>query len=70
MSQVGTGYLDAEIQYDDDGEEIEDLLLGDGYGIYGCDEGEMVGAIADIVKHDERQAERQKAKDNYPVMKQ
>ena len=43
----------------------------DGYGVYGCDEGEMVGASwVDIVKHDERQAERQKAKDNYPVMKQ
>ena len=66
---AGTGYQDGEYpEYDDDGEEIEDSAYEcDGYGSYGCDEGEMVGASwVDIVKHDERQAERQKAKDNYP----
>ena len=66
---AGTGYQDGEYpEYDDDGEEIEDSAFEcDGYGMYGCDEGEMVGASwLDIVKHDERQAERQKAKDNYP----
>ena len=66
---AGTGYQDGDYpEYDDDGEEIEDSAFEcDGYGMYGCDEGEMVGASwVDIVKHDERQAERQKAEDNYP----
>tara|TARA_B100000963_G_scaffold29685_1_gene22044 strand:+ start:198 stop:2426 length:2229 start_codon:yes stop_codon:yes gene_type:complete len=66
---AGTGYQDAEYpEYDDDGEEIEDSAFEcDGYGSFGCDEGEMVGASwVDIIKHDERNAERQKAKDNYP----
>ena len=66
---AGTGYQDAEYpEYDDDGEEIEGSAFEcDGYGMFGCDEGEMVGASwVDIIKHDERNAERQKAKDNYP----
>ena len=66
---AGTGYQDAEYpEYDDDGEEIEGSAFEcDGYGMFGCDEGEMVGASwVDIIKHDERRAERQKAKDNYP----
>ena len=66
---AGTGYQDAEYpEYDDDGEEIEDSAFEcDGYGMFGCDEGEMQGASwVDIIRHDERNAERQKAKDNYP----
>ena len=66
---AGTGYQDAEYpEYDDDGEEIEGSAFEcDGLGMFGCDEGEMVGASwVDIIKHDERNAERQKAKDNYP----
>ena len=65
----GTGYQDAEYpEYDDDGEEIEDSAYEcDGWGNYGCDEGEMMGASwVDIIKHDERNAERTKAQDNYP----
>ena len=65
----GTGYQDAEYpEYDDDGEEIEDSAFEcDGWGMYGCDEGEMVGASwVDIIRHDERKAEKQKAQDNYP----
>ena len=65
----GTGYQDAEYpEYDDDGEEIEDSAFEcDGWGNYGCDEGEMMGASwVDIIKHDERNAERTKAQDNYP----
>ena len=66
---AGTGYQDAEYpEYDDDGEEIEGSAYEcDGYGMFGCDEGQMVGASwVDIINHDERRAERQKAKDNYP----
>ena len=65
----GTGYQDAEYpDYDDDGEEIEDSAYEcDGWGMCGCDDGEMMGASwCDIVKHDERNAERKKAQDNYP----
>ena len=62
----GTGYQDAEYpEYDDDGEEIEDSAFEcDGWGMYGCDEGEMVGASwVDIIRHDERKAEKEKAQD-------
>jgi len=65
----GTGYQDAEYpEYDDDGEEIEDSVFEcDGWGMYGCDDGEMMGASwVDIIKHDERKAEREKAKADYP----
>ena len=65
----GTGYQDAEYpEYDDDGEEIEDSAFEcDGWGMYGCDDGEMMGASwVDIIKHDERKAEREKAKADYP----
>ena len=35
--------------------------------MFGCDEGEMVRASwVDIIKHDERKAEREKAKADYP----
>ncbi len=66
---AGTGYQDAEYpEYDDDGEEIEGSAYEcDGHGMYGCDEGEMVGASwVDIIQHDERNAEREKAKADYP----
>ena len=65
----GSGYQDAEYpEYDDDGEEIEGSAFEcDGVGMFGCDEGEMVGASwVDIIKHDERKAEREKAKADYP----
>jgi len=55
----GTSYMDGD--YDND----EDSCYG--WGNYGCDQGEMENASwVEIVKHDERNAERQKAKDNYP----
>tara|TARA_Y100000768_G_scaffold144159_2_gene107533 strand:+ start:37924 stop:40362 length:2439 start_codon:yes stop_codon:yes gene_type:complete len=66
---AGTGYQDAEYpEYDDDGEEIEGSAYEcDGHGMFGCDEGEMVGASwVDIIKHDEQNAQRKKAQDDYP----
>ena len=66
---AGTGYQDAEYpEYDDDGEEIEGSAYEcDGHGMYGCDEGQMVGASwVDIIQHDERNAQRKKAQDEYP----
>jgi len=55
----GTSHMDGD--YDND----EDSCYG--WGNYGCDQGEMEGASwVEIVKHDKRNAERQKAKDNYP----
>jgi len=56
---AGSGYPDADY------EEEEDSC--DGWGNYGCDQGEMTGAEwVDIVRSDERQADRKQAQDNYP----
>ena len=64
----GNGYQDGEEEvYNDETEEYEEGNECDGFGIYGCDQGEMTGASwVDIVQHDERKAERQKSKDEYP----
>ena len=65
---AGTGYQDGEDQvYNDETDEYEEGNECDGYGQFGCDQGEMTGASwVEIIRHDERRAERQKAKDNYP----
>ena len=66
---AGTGYQDGdEPEYDDEGEEIEGSAYEcDGWSNYGCDQGEMTGAEwVDIIKHDERVSDREKAKANYP----
>ena len=65
----GTGYQDAEYpEYDDEGEEIEDSAFEcDGWGMYGCDDGEMMGASwVEIIRHDERKSEKEKAQADYP----
>ena len=55
----GTSHMDGD--YDND----EDSCYG--WGNYGCDQGEMENASwVEIIKHDQRNADRQKAKDNYP----
>ena len=65
---AGTGYQDGEDEvYNDETDEYEEGNECDGFGVFGCDQGEMVGASwVDIINHDERKAERQRAKDNYP----
>jgi len=60
---AGSGYADADY------EEEEDSC--DGWGNYGCDEGEMTYrddecSWAEIIKSDKRNADKQQAKDNYP----
>jgi len=60
---AGSGYADADY------EEEEDSC--DGWGNYGCDEGEMTFkndecSWAEIIKSDKRNVDRQQAKDNYP----
>ena len=64
----GNGFMDGEEEmYNDETEEYEEGSECDGVGIFGCDEGELTGADwLDIVKHDERKADRQKSKDEYP----
>ena len=64
----GNGYMDGEEEmYNDETDEYEEGLECDGFGRYGCDQGEMTGASwVDIVQHDERKADRQKSKDEYP----
>ena len=65
---AGTGYQDGEDEvYNDETDEYEEGNECDGLGQFGCDQGEMTGASwVEIIRHDERNAERQKAKDNYP----
>jgi hypothetical protein len=67
----GSGYMDGEETFiNDDGEEEESSEC-DGFGNYGCDEGEMTygsdgPSWVEIIKHDESNAQRQKSKDEYP----
>ena len=64
----GNGYMDGEEQvYNDETDEYEEGTECDGVGIFGCDQGEITGADwLDIIQHDERNAERQQAKADYP----
>ena len=69
---AGNGYMDGEEEvYNDETEEYEEGTECDGFGNYGCDEGEMTygsdgPSWVEIIKHDRRKSERQKAKANYP----
>ena len=64
---AGTGYQDGEDEIWCD--EEEDYIEGnecDGWGIYGCDEGEMVGASwVEIIKYDRKQADRKASLERY-----
>ena len=68
----GNGYQDGEEEmWDDDEEEYVEGNECDGWGNYGCDQGEMTfygdeGNWIEIIKHDRRKSERKKAKANYP----
>ena len=68
----GNGYMDGEEEvYNDETEEYEEGTECDGFGNYGCDEGEMTygsdgPSWVEIIKHDKRNAERQKSKADYP----
>ena len=68
----GNGYQDGEEEmWDDDEEEYVEGNECDGWGNYGCDQGEMTfygeeGNWIEIINHDKRNAERQKAKADYP----
>ena len=64
----GNGYQDGDEEvYNDETNEYEEGNECDGFGRYGCDQGEMTGASwVEIVQHDERKADRQKSKDEYP----
>ena len=62
---AGSGYMDGEDEvYNDETEEYEEGSECDGFGNYGCDEGEMtqnddgLPNWAEIAKHDERQVEK------------
>ena len=67
----GNGYQDGEDEiWDDDEEEYVEGNECDGWGNYGCDEGEMTYYGEDnwieIIKQDKRQAQRNQAKADYP----
>ena len=61
---AGSGYMDGEETFTNDDGEEEESSECDGFGNYGCDEGEMtqnddgLPNWAEIAKHDERQAEK------------
>tara|TARA_R110001592_G_scaffold1805_10_gene10837 strand:- start:229 stop:2289 length:2061 start_codon:yes stop_codon:yes gene_type:complete len=69
---AGSGYMDGEDEvYNDDTEEYEEGSECDGFGNYGCDEGEMTygsdgPSWVEIIKHDKQQADRKDAIANYP----
>lgn len=59
----GSGYMDGEETFTNDDGEEEESSECDGFGNYGCDEGEMTygsdgPSWVEIIKHDERQAEK------------
>ena len=68
----GNGYMDGEEEvYNDETGEYEEGTECDGFGIYGCDQGEMTYGNdspnwVEIIKHDKRNAERKKSKADYP----
>ena len=68
---AGSGYMDGEETFtNDDGEEEEGSEC-DGFGNYGCDEGEMTygsdgPSWVEIIKHDKRQADRKDQLANRP----
>ena len=67
----GSGYMDGEETFTNDDGEEEESSECDGFGNYGCDEGEMTygsdgPSWVEIIKHDESNAQRQKSRDEYP----
>lgn len=69
---AGSGYMDGEDEvYNDETEEYEEGSECDGFGNYGCDEGEMTygsdgPSWVEIIKHDKRQADRKEQLANRP----
>lgn len=65
---AGSGYQDNEEEiWDDETEEYVEGNECDGWGQFGCDEGEMQGATwKEIMAFDQQNVDRQKAKDEYP----
>jgi hypothetical protein len=67
----GSGYMDGEETFTNDDGEEEESSECDGFGNFGCDEGEMTygsdgPSWVEIIKHDKRQADRRDAVANYP----
>ena len=67
----GSGYMDGEETFTNDDGEEEESSECDGFGNYGCDEGEMTygsdgPSWVEIIKHDKQQADRKDATANYP----
>ena len=69
---AGSGYMDGEDEvYNDETEEYEEGSECDGFGNYGCDEGEMTygsdgPSWVEIIKHDKQQADRKDQLANRP----
>ena len=69
---AGSGYMDGEEEvYNDETEEYEEGTECDGFGNYGCDEGEMTygsdgPSWVEIIKHDKRQKDREEQLANRP----
>ena len=65
---AGSGYQDGEDEiWDDEEEEYVEGNECDGWGQFGCDQGEMQGATwKEIIDQDKRNADRKKSKEEYP----
>jgi hypothetical protein len=64
---AGTGYQDAEYEiWCDEAEEYVEGNECDGWGMYGCDEGEMTGASwVEILEYDRKCADRKASLERY-----
>ena len=67
----GSGYMDGEETFTNDDGEEEESSECDGFGNYGCDEGEMTygsdgPSWVEIIKHDKQQADRKDQLANRP----
>ena len=64
---AGTGYQDAEDEiWDEDEQEWVEGNECDGFGMFGCDEGQMTGALwVEILEYDKKQADRKRSVETY-----
>tara|TARA_B100001109_G_scaffold160732_1_gene130847 strand:+ start:68 stop:535 length:468 start_codon:yes stop_codon:yes gene_type:complete len=64
---AGTGYQDAEDEiWDEDEQDYVEGNECDGWGQYGCDEGQMTGASwVDILQYDKKMADRKRSVESY-----
>jgi hypothetical protein len=68
---AGSGYQDGDCEvWDEDEQDYVEGFECDGFGMFGCDEGEMVGATwIEIINHDLRVKQRQISRSSFSKQK-